>query len=222
MIAIGVRENCGRGTVVLMCLIAAVTFRATSRIDNSLGGKERQKTLGLSDGAHLRSCARSHASFNIHRPSPSITAITTFPQAALFSDFSHSVGANAELLFLFVTMKSFFFSLSCLAALSSSAAAAQSNASDTLYSKQILPSTFKPPQVFKNVNLVRNVNLDKSYARETINVIIENTDKKPQDEYYLPFHADTLSRVGGFEVVDKKNPTSGSFQTEVVGLDLDR
>jgi oligosaccharyltransferase complex subunit alpha (ribophorin I) len=86
-------------------------------------------------------------------------------------------------------------------------------------SRNILPSTFKPPQHFRNVNLVRNINLEKSYARETINVVIENVDKAPQSEYYLPFEQDTIGRVGGVEARDKKTPEKGGFQAEVVEID---
>ena len=86
-------------------------------------------------------------------------------------------------------------------------------------SRNILPSTFKPPQHFRNVNLVRNINLEKSYARETINVVIENVDKAAQSEYYLPFEQGTIGRVGGVEVRDKKEPEKGGFLAEVVEID---
>jgi oligosaccharyltransferase complex subunit alpha (ribophorin I) len=119
-------------------------------------------------------------------------------------------------------MRSLLLRLSCFAAISGLAAAAQSNSSGVHISKQILPSNFKPPQVFKNTNLVRNINLDKEYARETINVIIENIDSKPQDEYYYPFESETLARVGGFEVRDKKDASLGLFQVEVVEYDTER
>jgi oligosaccharyltransferase complex subunit alpha (ribophorin I) len=109
----------------------------------------------------------------------------------------------------------------CLAALSGFACA-ELNLSQPLLSRQVLSSTFKPPQVFKNVNLVRNTNLDKSYPRETINVVIENIDSKPQSEYYLPFEASLLSRVGGLEVKDKKDAAKGFFKVDVVGLDAQR
>jgi oligosaccharyltransferase complex subunit alpha (ribophorin I) len=105
-------------------------------------------------------------------------------------------------------------------ALLSSFASAELNLSEPLRSKQVLPTTFTPPQVFKNANLVRNTNLDKAYPRETVNVIIENIDAKPQSEYYVPFDTSLLSRVGGFEVRDKKKP-SHTFKVEVVGLDQD-
>lgn len=86
-------------------------------------------------------------------------------------------------------------------------------------SRNILPSTFKPPQHFRNVNLVRNINLDKSYARETVNVVIENIDKGAQSEYYIPFEQGTIGRVGGLEVRDKKDPEKGGFLTEVAEVD---
>ena len=94
-----------------------------------------------------------------------------------------------------------------------------SNLTEPLSSHQILPGSFKPPQVFKHVNLVRNINLEKSYVRETINVVVENTDVGPQDVYYFPFNADTIGRVGGFEVRDKKESSKPSFPAEVVEYD---
>ena len=89
-------------------------------------------------------------------------------------------------------------------------------------SRNILPSTFAPPKHFRNVNLVRNVNLEKSYPRETINVVIENIDKAAQMEYYIPFEQGTLGRVGGLEAKDKKEPEKGPFAVEVVGIDTSR
>ncbi|KAF2147550.1 uncharacterized protein K452DRAFT_241098 [Aplosporella prunicola CBS 121167] len=120
-------------------------------------------------------------------------------------------------------MRSLAFALSCVAALLSPAAAAVEhyNSSDALSSKQILPSNFKPPQVFRNNNLVRNVNLEKSYPRETINVIIENVDKAPQSEYYLPFESGLISRIGGLEVRDKKDAQKAPFKVEVVEYDTE-
>ena len=89
----------------------------------------------------------------------------------------------------------------------------------TYESKNILPSAFTPPKHFRNVNLVRNINLEKSYPRETINVVIENIDKAAQNEYYLPFEQGSLGRVGGLQVVDKKEPEKGGFKVNVVGID---
>lgn len=67
------------------------------------------------------------------------------------------------------------------------------------------------PQHFRNVNLVRNINLDKSYARETINVVIENIDTNPQSEYFIAFEPGTGSRLGGVEVKDKKVAENTGF-----------
>lgn len=80
--------------------------------------------------------------------------------------------------------------------------------------KAVLPVDFKPPQVFKNVNLVRNTNLEKGYARETVNVVVENVDKQPQSDYYLPFPSDVFDRVGGLEVRNKKEAEKGRFDVE--------
>jgi oligosaccharyltransferase complex subunit alpha (ribophorin I) len=112
-------------------------------------------------------------------------------------------------------------SLGCLATLSLTALADVNN-SKPLSSKQILPSTFTPPQVFENVNLVRNVNLEKGYPREMINVVIRNVDKKPQTDYYIPFEADLIKRVGGLEVRDRKNAGRPPFKVEVTEYDTER
>jgi oligosaccharyltransferase complex subunit alpha (ribophorin I) len=96
-------------------------------------------------------------------------------------------------------------------------ASAESNV--TQQSRNVLPATFKPAQHFRNVNLVRNINLEKSYARETINVVIENIDAKPQTEYYLPFEQGQLSRIGALEVKDKKDAAKAAFDVEIVEVD---
>ena len=101
----------------------------------------------------------------------------------------------------------------------STACAAEPNITTPLSSHQILPNNFQPPQVFKNVNLLRNVNLEKGYVRETVNVVIENIDKKPQSEYYVPFKAEVIGKVGGFEVRDKKDAGKAPFRSEVVEYD---
>ncbi|KAL4927395.1 dolichyl-diphosphooligosaccharide--protein glycotransferase subunit OST1 [Aspergillus undulatus] len=77
---------------------------------------------------------------------------------------------------------------------------------------------YKPPQVFKNTNLVRNINLEKGYARETINVVVENVDKQPQSEYFLPFPSDVFDRVGGLEVRNKKEPEAGRFDVAPISV----
>jgi oligosaccharyltransferase complex subunit alpha (ribophorin I) len=122
---------------------------------------------------------------------------------------------------LLPNMRSLNLFASCLAAVSSFASA-ELNHSKPLQSKQLLPSSFAPPQVFKNNNLVRTINLDKAYPRETVNIIIENIDAQPQSEYYLPFETSLISRIGGFEVRDKKNADLGLFKVEVVGFDAER
>jgi oligosaccharyltransferase complex subunit alpha (ribophorin I) len=106
--------------------------------------------------------------------------------------------------------------------LSSTLGASDSNLTTPLTSRQILPSNFQPPQVFRNINLLRNTNLEKAYVRETVNVVVENVDSKPQDEYYLPFEADEVEKLGGMEVRDKKDPGKGSFHVEIVEYDTYR
>ncbi|KAK7738463.1 dolichyl-diphosphooligosaccharide--protein glycosyltransferase subunit 1 [Cytospora paraplurivora] len=91
--------------------------------------------------------------------------------------------------------------------------------SATSTSKVSLPATFTPPQVFKNANLVHIIQLEKNYAKEYINTKIRNIAEEPQDEYYLPFTQDQISRVGAIEVKDKKDPDAGAFQVEAVEFD---
>ncbi|KAL8675082.1 MAG: hypothetical protein Q9168_000565 [Polycauliona sp. 1 TL-2023] len=114
-------------------------------------------------------------------------------------------------------MRYISFLAACVALLPSTIFA-DSNPSEPLSSQQILPDNFKPPQVFQNVNLLRNTNLEKGYVRETVNVVIENIDSKPQTEYYLPFSVDVIGNVGGLEVRDKKTP-GPLFKTELVEYD---
>lgn len=95
--------------------------------------------------------------------------------------------------------------LSSLAAASSSTAAAVE-----------LPATFAPPQVWKNANLVHILSLEKNYVKENVNVLIENVASEPQDEYYFPFTADQMSRVGGVEVKDRKDASLGLFEVAAV------
>lgn len=109
--------------------------------------------------------------------------------------------------------------LGCLAALSQ---ASDVNISEPQQSRIILPTGFKPPAVFENVNLVRNINLEKSYPRETINVVIKNIGKEPQSEYYLPFEVDTMSKLGGLEVRDRKDTKIPPFKVDIVALDEER
>lgn len=89
-------------------------------------------------------------------------------------------------------------------------------------SRKTLPSDFTPPQVFKNLHLVRNTNLEKGYVRETTNVVIENIDSKPQEEYYLPFSSELMNHIGGLEVRNKKAETDFKFDVKVVEYDEQR
>lgn len=93
---------------------------------------------------------------------------------------------------------------------------------ESLSSHQILPHNFTPLQVFKNTNLVRSINLDKGYVKESITVAIENISKEPQSEYYIPFDAATISRVGNLYVRDKDNAAKPSLKAEVVEFDAQR
>ena len=115
-------------------------------------------------------------------------------------------------------MRSFSYLATVLGLLATSFAST-SNSSSPPSSHLILPVTFKPPQVFKNVNVLRNINLEKGYVKETINVVIENTDVKPQDEYYIPFKAEVIGKVGGLEVRDKNDLQKGKYLAEVVEYD---
>ena len=115
-------------------------------------------------------------------------------------------------------MRLFTLFAACLCSIFTTTAA-DSDLSQPLSSHQILPDNFKPPQVFKNANLQRNINLEKGYVRETVNVVIENIDANEQDTYYIPFKAEAIGNVGGFEVRDKKDPEKPAFRSEVVGYD---
>ena len=96
------------------------------------------------------------------------------------------------------------------------------NLTKPLASRLILPSTFKPPQNFKNVNLVHTINLEKSYPKESINVVIENIASSAQDEYFIPFTSQQMETIGGLEVKDRKDPESGLFEVEAVDFDTER
>ncbi|OAA54326.1 oligosaccharyl transferase subunit [Niveomyces insectorum RCEF 264] len=82
-------------------------------------------------------------------------------------------------------------------------------------------ATFVPPAVFKNANLVHVVSVEKNYVKETINVLVENIDSSPQDEYYLPFATDKFAHVGGLEVKDRKDSHAGPFAVDAVEIDGD-
>ncbi|TVY35977.1 Dolichyl-diphosphooligosaccharide--protein glycosyltransferase subunit [Lachnellula subtilissima] len=93
------------------------------------------------------------------------------------------------------------------------------NLTKPLTSKLILPSTFRPAQNFKNANLVHIINLEKSYPKESINVVIENVASTPQDEYFIPFTSQQMATIGGLEVKDRKNPES-PFDTQFYRIHL--
>ncbi|KIX05915.1 uncharacterized protein Z518_03889 [Rhinocladiella mackenziei CBS 650.93] len=95
---------------------------------------------------------------------------------------------------------------------------AQSNLTTPQSTQKILYGDFRPPQVFENTNLVRTINLEKGYVRETTNVLITNTDKEPQSEYFLPFEYDRIGGIGGFDARDKKNAEKGPLAVTVAAL----
>merc|ERR1711977_598756 len=108
---------------------------------------------------------------------------------------------------------------SAVLSFASTAFSAQGNLTKPLTSRLILPAEFSPPQNFKNVNLVHIINLEKSYPKESINVLIENVASEPQDEYYLPFTSRQMETIGALEVKDRKDPDGGFFDVEAVEYD---
>lgn len=111
---------------------------------------------------------------------------------------------------------------SAVLSLAATALCAETNLTKPLTSTIILPSTFKPAQNFKNANLVHIINLEKSYPKESINVVIENIAKTPQDEYFIPFTARQMETIGGLEVKDRKDADAGKFAVEAVEFDAER
>ncbi|KAH6610485.1 oligosaccharyltransferase alpha subunit [Trichoderma cornu-damae] len=106
-------------------------------------------------------------------------------------------------------------SLSAIAALLGLLSAGPCGALSTV----TLPAEFKPPPVFKNANLVHVVSVEKGYAREQVNVLVENIASEPQDEYFLPFTADQIARVGGLEARDRMDGKAGPFEVDLVEYD---
>lgn len=96
---------------------------------------------------------------------------------------------------------------------------AESNLTESKSTHTILAGDFQPPQVFENANVVRNTNLEKSYVRETINVLITNIDKSPQSFYYIPFPYETIGKVGGLEVRDKKSADKGKYEVTTAAVE---
>ena len=64
--------------------------------------------------------------------------------------------------------------------------------------------------------------MEKGYARETVNVVVENVDKEPQSTYYLAFPSEVFDKVGGLEVRDRKAPEKGPFDVGVLSVDSPR
>jgi hypothetical protein len=95
---------------------------------------------------------------------------------------------------------------------------AESNLTTPRSTQHILQGDFKPPQVWENSNLVRNTNLEKSYVRETINLVVKNVDKAAQSEYYFPVGYDVIGNIGGFEVRDKKDEDKPKFEVTTAAL----
>lgn len=100
--------------------------------------------------------------------------------------------------------------------------AEKGNLSKPFTSRLLLPSNFKPPQSFQNVNLLHTINLEKSYPKESINVVIENSASTAQDEYFIPFTSRQMETIGGLEVRDRKDPEAGLFDVEAVEFDPER
>jgi oligosaccharyltransferase complex subunit alpha (ribophorin I) len=103
-----------------------------------------------------------------------------------------------------------------------STAFCDSNLTKPLSSGNVLPASFKPPQQFKNVNLIHLINLEKSYPKETVNVVIENIAGVAASEYYIPFTSEQMEKIGNLEVRDKKDPELGLFNVEAVAIDAER
>jgi oligosaccharyltransferase complex subunit alpha (ribophorin I) len=89
-------------------------------------------------------------------------------------------------------------------------------------SRVTLPATFKPLPAFKNANLVHIISLEKNYVKESINVLIENVATRHHNEYFVPFTAEQMARVGAFEVKDRKNANAGPFTVHAVDFDPQR
>lgn len=78
----------------------------------------------------------------------------------------------------------------------------------------ILPPSFTPSPVFKNTNLLRTIDLSKPYEKDVIAVIIENTSKEAQTDYYLPFESNVVDNVSYLEAREKGG--SDGFQVSRV------
>ncbi|KHJ35969.1 putative oligosaccharyltransferase alpha subunit [Erysiphe necator] len=83
----------------------------------------------------------------------------------------------------------------------------------------VVPATFDPPQAFKNINLVHIINLEKNFPRETVNVVVENVDNAPQDEYYISFTSEQMKAVGALEVRDRNDLDKGSLELQTIRVE---
>jgi oligosaccharyltransferase complex subunit alpha (ribophorin I) len=94
--------------------------------------------------------------------------------------------------------------------------AINSNTSST----KLLSPAFSPPQAFENTNLVRNINLEKSYPRETTNIVIKNVADQPQTEYYFQFPTSLVGQVSGLEASNKKSDVA--YHVELAAYETPR
>ncbi len=108
--------------------------------------------------------------------------------------------------------------VSAVAGLCIAVTSATSNLTTPQSTQKVLTGDFRPPQVFENTNLVRTINLEKGYVRETTNILITNTDKAPQSDYYVPFEYDLIGRIGGFDARDKKHAEKGALEVTIAAL----
>lgn len=53
-------------------------------------------------------------------------------------------------------------------------------------------------------------------------MVVKNVDSKAQSEYYIPFEANLMSRIGGLEVRDKKDASKPPFDVDATGFDSER
>jgi len=109
-------------------------------------------------------------------------------------------------------MRSLTIAGAVLSFAASSLCAVQGNLTKPLSSKLLLAGDFSPPPVFINTNLVHIINLERNYAKETVNVVIENISEEPQSDYYVPFPSWQMAKIGGFEAKDRKNTQGGLFR----------
>jgi hypothetical protein len=160
-------------------------------------------------GAALLNPFRSiEATSNIAKRKTDLARLNTTPSISLPSPPSTQAG------FPFGITTATMWSLGrAVALLSLSSVVLVAYATNTTV-KTLLDS-FTVPQVFENTNLVRNVNLDRSYPRETANIVIKNIGSKPASEYYYLFPSRLIGHVSGFEAKDRNGAKSRPFRVEL-------